>query len=266
MTKEDTFSLHKLSNLGVVASAAVIIGTGAMNGFHSAPKFLQPFAYTFLVSSIIQNASSIRMAFKFRANDIAERNAFINLALASTLLPFFGLWGSSLSAGTIFEDKLFSDIIQLPLEVLFILSCLDGIRAIPHLLETRKMKQELISKEEGGALQSQWGFFAHVSANFYAIPPTLAGFIMAIDPSHDRQWLVQCLTGGTLPFGLDVSQSHWFYDTTIIATCVNFIALAVTLRDKKLISKDAECTSLGVLGVVVVFLVVNWLGCVDIIA
>ena len=55
---------------------------------------------------------------------------------------------------------------------------------------------------------------------------------MAMDPNHNREWLMETMTSNQM--------NQFFYSSVFVNLSIGMGALAITLRDKKLISKWAE--------------------------
>ena len=72
ITKEDPFSIHKLSSITYTISAIIILGTAIVRYFDSPesyaiiPEYLKLPTYIFTISNIIMCAVSVRMAFFHR--------------------------------------------------------------------------------------------------------------------------------------------------------------------------------------------------------
>mmetsp|Transcript_9937 Transcript_9937/g.18138 ORF Transcript_9937/g.18138 Transcript_9937/m.18138 type:complete len:232 (-) Transcript_9937:528-1223(-) len=101
-TKEDPFSLHKFACIAYTLSAFAILATAVFRYFESPEAFaevplsLELPTYIFTVSNVIMCASSVRMAFIYRRNDLTARNAFLSAAVSSILSGFYYLWTSPL--------------------------------------------------------------------------------------------------------------------------------------------------------------------------
>lgn len=101
ITKEDPYSIHKLSSISYTISAIIILGTAMIRYLDSSPEvfavvpeYLKLPTYVFTISNFVMCIQSIRMAFFHRRYDLTARNAFLGVAVSSMFSGFYYLWTS----------------------------------------------------------------------------------------------------------------------------------------------------------------------------
>ena len=101
ITKEDPYSIHKLSSITYTISAIIILGTAMIRYLDSSPEvfavvpeYLKLPTYVFTISNFVMCIQSIRMAFFHRRYDLTARNAFLGVAVSSMFSGFYYLWTS----------------------------------------------------------------------------------------------------------------------------------------------------------------------------
>ena len=249
MTKEDKKNIHKIASLSYVLSSVALLGTGALNGFTEAPNFLGPITEVFLVATLFQSISSIDMAMNFRKHDLGARNGFINAAFSSLLNAFLALWTSPF-APEVFNGPMASELVLVTLCLAGLIGDVNGLLTIPATLESRSRTNIQGKQSESSPFKD---FISYV---FPMIPAILLNLVLLsrlldlTDGGLRAHFLLHdCINHvGSLE---GASQQLPIFYSSVFSSCgISYSVLAVTLRDKKLITKNQEQFVIGSLNVV----------------
>jgi hypothetical protein len=240
VTREDPYSIHKISSILYSISALVILGTGAYQhvfespeSFAAVPSYLVLPTYVFAVSNVVMCAVSTRMAFLHRRYDLTARNAFLGTGASSMFSGFYFLWTSPYGPG-MFDDHLVSTLCFVVLVGLNVVLIGDTMLKVPGIVESRRDRKA--ADYPGRFLVDAMGYVLPVA---WGLPPLLITFYVAAI-AHDRAWFFeQCryidATRGAPGMGAELS-----YLQVATSAAASYGSLFVTLRDKKLISKGQE--------------------------
>ncbi|KAL9188110.1 hypothetical protein ACHAXT_006488 [Thalassiosira profunda] len=244
VTQEDPFSVHKLASIGYTVTSFALLGAAAVQAmkgnFAIIPPSLEPVVDAFTVSNLVMCIASIRMAFLYRQGDIPSRNAFLGTAVSSLFSGFFMVWISPFAMGDVFYDigiSRLSFAILVGLNGFFIL---DTLLKQDELIEGRR--DRTAEDFEGRVLMDKIGYIFPVAFGMPLIAMT--GFLASV--AHDRYWfLEQCRFIDDTFAGVNGMQAHIFYQQLSTSLGAAMASLFVTLRDKKLISKNQELAGIA---------------------
>eukprot|EP00521_Asterionellopsis_glacialis_P014095 CAMPEP_0195294202 /NCGR_PEP_ID=MMETSP0707-20130614/14325_1 /TAXON_ID=33640 /ORGANISM="Asterionellopsis glacialis, Strain CCMP134" /LENGTH=365 /DNA_ID=CAMNT_0040355103 /DNA_START=33 /DNA_END=1130 /DNA_ORIENTATION=+ len=240
ITREDPFSIHKIAAVVYTISSVILLGSGTIRLSESAELFsvippeLEGVMNVFTLSNIIMCAVSVRMALIHRQGDLTARNGFLGTAISSLFSGFFLVWISPFEEGNIFNTLWISRSCFAALVVLATYFIADSVLQTGKIVESR---QERMAQDYQGRKLID-AFFYIFPLAFAAPLIIITGFITCV--LHDRTWfLEQCqFIDQQMPYpGM---QSHIFYQQLSTSLAAGYGALFVTLRDKKLISKQQE--------------------------
>lgn len=248
ITAEDPLSIHKISSITYSLSALVILGTGAIQWIQSPetwstiPPSLQIPSYTFAISNLVMCAVSVRMAFDHRRYDLTARNGFLGVASSSMFSGFYFLWTNPLGPH-IFDNQLITQTCFAVFVLLDIYFVIDTILRVPQVVESRRDRKA--EDYEGRFVVDTLGYVLPVVWGLPFILPT--AFLDAI--LYNRPWFFdQCQY---------IDQMRGFpgilpclcYLQVALSLAASYGALFVTLRDKKLITKNQELAGITVFSV-----------------
>merc|ERR1719356_142050 len=206
--------------------------------FDVIPLWLEPVMNTFTVSNIVMCTASVRMAFIFRRSDIPSRNAFLGTAVSSLFSGFFMVWISPW--GDVFYDTNLSRAVFVVLVVLNTYLIADSLLKMDELVEGRRDKNA--EDYEGRKLLDTIGYIGPIAFGMPLIAAT--GYLASV--AHDRVWfLQQCQFIDQTMIGSGM-QSHIFYQQLSTSLGASYASLFVTLRDKRLISKQQELIGIAI--------------------
>ena len=248
ITREDPFSIHKISSIAYTMSAAIILGTGAIQFFQSPetfsevpPSLLIP-GYIFAISNAVMCCGSVKMAFQHRRNDVTSRNVFLGTAASSLFSGFHFLWTSPFGP-EIFNNQLVNQSYHIIFILLNTVFTLDTLVKIPEVVESRRDRKaeeyprRVVMDAVGYILPVVWG-----------LPPIIvAVYFQAF--VHDRLWFFEQCTYIDQMRGVPGLLPTLCYLQVAGSLSASFAALFVTLRDKKLVSKNQEIWGITVLSV-----------------
>lgn len=245
ITREDPFSLHKLASISYTTTSTVLLGSAAIQAlkgdFASIPASLEPVAYVFTISNIVMCTVSIRMACLYRQGELGTRNAFLGAATSSLFNGFFMLWISPFALGDIFYNIWVNRIffaVSLGLNGFFIG---DTVLNLEEVLKGRHDKKA--EDYQGSAIVGTIGYILPIAFGLPFI--AYAGYIASI--AHDRTWfLEQCQFIDHSVTGISGMRSHIFYVQLSNSVAAAYASLFVTLRDRKLISKNKELAGIAI--------------------
>ena len=234
-TAEDKFDIHKISSGVYLASTIQILSTGATNGFESIPESLEASTNAFLVTSIIQGATSVDMALKYRQNDPIVRAGFINMAFNMISLGWAGLIGSPFLPQAISQESA-NAVMLLSLVPVFGFTLSEMVSLSKHVGHRKKRRNE-----RGGDLGLAGDLMSYAFTTAAGFVAASAGIIILSDPSHDGAWLEHTFGSGDGLVGI-----HAYYSGIVTSLAVAIGALSITLRDRKIISKQSEQLLVGI--------------------
>ena len=191
ITREDPYSVHKISSILYSVSALVILGTGAyrhffesQESFASVPPFLELPTYVFAVSNAVLCAVSTRMAFLHRRYDLTARNAFLGTGASSMFSGFYFLWTSPYGPGA-FDDRLVSTLCFAVLVGLNVVLIGDTMLKVAGIVESRRDRKA--ADYPGRFWVDAMGYVLPVA---WGLPPLLITFYVSAIV-HDRAWFFE---------------------------------------------------------------------------
>lgn len=223
-THEDYKFLHKSSSITYALSTYTIFGTGIFTG-GEVPDFLQPVTYVMVAASLIQMITGGTMSLQYRT-DQGERNGMIGTGIATAYSATMALWSSSF-APAIFDNPLVSKGINLVFMSLVEFLLVDSILQTKSLITLRQKGKDVSETE------SMVDLIAYIS-------PIVVGSVFGLVPLvffgilHDRSWYMDLVQQDIL------SSAASYYGQTLLGAYTAHVALATTLRDRKLISRQQE--------------------------
>jgi len=246
ITREDPYSIHKISSAVYTLSGFCILARGSlryMSGtFETVPDSLEAATHAFFLSNAVMCLGSVRMAFVHRRFDLTARNGFLGTASVSLFTGFYMEWTSPFAAADVFNDVWVNRACFAAFVLLNTYFVMDTVSKIPEVVEGRRDKKA--ADFQGRAVADIFLYILPVAA---ALPAVIfTAFVESV--MHDRLWyLSQCeliwdTTG--VPFS-----AHAYYLQVLASMAASYGALAVTLRDKKLISKTAEWSLISVFSI-----------------
>lgn len=246
ITKEDPFSVHKLASIGYTITSATLLVTAAVQAlkgeFANIPASMEPVMNAFTVCNVVMCTASIRMAFIHRRKDIASRNAFLGTAVSSLFSGFFMVWISPFAEGDMFNDIWISRLSFAVLVGINVFFIADSLMKQEELIEGRRDRRA--EDYDGRILVDTLGYIFPVA---FGLPLVVAtGYLASI--AHDRAfYFEQCqfIDKVLRVPGTPGMQSHIFYQQLSTSLGASYASLFVTLRDKKLITKNQELAGIA---------------------
>lgn len=237
-THEDKFDVHKWSASMYTLSGFMVLGAGIQNGFSDIPESLFVPFWTWSVGSVSQAITSLQMTAAYRKNDETVKKGFDVMSYALLQAVWLAIYSSPF-APQVADNFWFSSSMSL----LCVFPVLAGnIHELLHLHEKMSHRARR-NKEKGGDLGGIGDILAYGLAVAIGTLPAVGAIPFLTNPEHDRQWFLHCQD---FPSG-ELFVTYGFYATVLSSLVVGFQAFAITLRDKKLISKDQEQASLAFL-------------------
>jgi hypothetical protein len=275
-TLEDSFSIHKLSAVLYTISSFTLMGTAATRWiigrqelFATVPDYLEPVMWAFCISNFFMCAASIRMAWLYRSNNVASRNAFVGVAGSSLFSAYFLVW-----AGPFAPEQMTAPLAsQIGFGILCawnIILILDTMIRASEIIDDRRDNR---SQEENASYGLE--YLRYIASAAWPLPVVVStGYINAV--LYDHGWLISVFdqvlqkddfglqasvfynnvgkfitTSHLRKFSISVcflQKSHWHdIDYCIIvfehlggSMAASYAAFFITLRDKMLISKRIE--------------------------
>lgn len=241
VTKEDNFGLHKISGIGQTLSAIGILATGASNGYQELPNSLEPMTITFCLSVLVQCISAFELAISHRKREVGVRNVFMNMGISCLIIAISALWLAPFSP-EFFNDPLISKGTFAVLSLIGIIVGLDSFVNFGDLIETQ------IHQDMKGTT-GKWARAAITTVPYMFTVPINMVVLFSIGFEYDRLSFLDLLHSGAV----GMNDASMYYESIVSAVGISYMALYVTLRDKKLISKDMEL----VLTSITAFVVLN---------
>ena len=241
ITSEDAFSIHKLSGLVYTLSSIAMMGIAAQRWligrqelFATIPDSVEPLLYLFCASNLTLCLASIRMAWIHRRTDLASRNAFVGTAGSSLFSGYF-LWWASPFASDAWTTPLASQVgfgILVAWNVLFVT---DTVLRATDIIKGRQAKR---SQEERENASYAWEYVRYIASGAWGLPVVaVTGYICCV--LHDHDWITAVFQHNYDTYGHGL-QASVFYNNILASWAPAYGSLFVTLRDKKLISKQTE--------------------------
>jgi hypothetical protein len=248
ITREDWAHLHKITGIIFMISSLGLAGYGIQDLVaHGWTQPIighgKPFLSLLLLmifSSVTQSCSSIRMASKYRRGQPAVRNTFLCNAMVAILGSVSALWSSPWYPNCL--NGRFSRGFYVIMNLMGLLGTADNLVHLKALIASRQLKKR--DSVEGMSRLDYWK-----DVLIYVMPiligaPFFVSIAYVFGIRHDRTFYLQLLQRP----GLDHLGGGSVYAMTMAAIGASYSSLIVTLRDKKLIGKQAEGTSLTVVG------------------
>mmetsp|Transcript_25444 Transcript_25444/g.40022 ORF Transcript_25444/g.40022 Transcript_25444/m.40022 type:complete len:403 (+) Transcript_25444:175-1383(+) len=239
VTSEDKFSVHKVSAVVYTLSSFTLMGTAAARWlvgrqelFATVPDYLEPVMWAFCISNFFMCAASIRMAWIFRRNNVASRNAFVGVAGSSLFSAYFLVWASP------FAPELM--ITPLASRIGFGILCGWNIILIG---DTMIRSKDIIDDRRDDRAQDENAPFAleylrYIASAAWPLPVIAStGYISSV--LHDHEYMISVFDQVLKTDGLGM-QASVFYNNVGGSMAAAYGAFFITLRDKKLISKQEE--------------------------
>lgn len=234
-TAQDRKWLHKLPSIIHLSSSFTLVSFGLvhyiMTGQLELPphQFFNPVYLSWVVSTLMQSFTGSYLAIRYRRNEKAVRNVFVGVATSSA----FNVWMSFFSSQLIpdfMSTPTVSLVVTLFLSSVNVFLSLDAFWATVPLLRSRATT----TSDHGLLKKDFWShFLIYLFPVLWGLPLFLiVGPATCIYRGHD--WVVHL--NQQIP-GLFPARVYVNMLSSIAATVA---ALAVTLRDRKLISKSME--------------------------
>lgn len=232
---QDRKWLHKVSSIVHLTSSLTLLSFGLfhyiMTGQLELPpdQFFNPVYISWVVSTIILSVTGSYIAIRYRNNDKPIRNAFVGVGTSSAFNVWMSFYSSQLIPNFL-STPTSSVIFTLFLSSINIFLSLDAVRASAPILKSRATSTanlRLLQKDF-------WlDFLIYVFPVVWALPLFLiVGPATCIYRGHE--WVVHL--NQQIP-GLFPAR---VYVNTLSSIAATVAAFAVTLRDRRLISKSVE--------------------------
>jgi hypothetical protein len=189
-TFEDAFSIHKLSAVVYTISSFTLMGTAATRWiigrqelFATVPDYLEPVMWAFCISNFFMCAASIRMAWLYRSNQVASRNAFVGVAGSSLFSAYFLVWASPFAP----EQMIAPMASQIGFGILCawnIVLILDTMIRASYIIDDRRDNR---SQEENASYGLE--YLRYIASAAWPLPVIVStGYINAV--LFDHGWLI----------------------------------------------------------------------------
>lgn len=238
-TLEDRKWFHKLSSIGFVLSSTVVVAEGFHNGFEQFPDWMGPWDLLLFTSTMFMSLSSIGMANSHRRSQTVSRNFFHATSWTQVSTAAVSQIFAPYEHSHLFVANKFLLNMNVGLPLILLGSYL--INAIYHqydLISTR------LNVEESSDLDYLRTFLIYLFSPLVFIGVVWYYAFQVLDPSHDVAFLLQAAEESK---GIGLT----YYTQQMSLIGVGYIAFAVTLHDKKLISTRLESTIIGILSALV---------------
>ena len=235
-TLEDKFDIHKISSAGFVLSSTAMVVAGCRSGFAHVPAYLESITWVYLVACFVQGVTSLQMTMQFRKGDPVVQRGFISMALGMFIAGWNAMYFSPFSPDALNNFWVGNGVNNLIMLPIVIGSGRDALYLIEGLENRARRK-----KEKGGDLGVPGDVLSYGAITIGGFIVSVLGLALMMDPSHDRQWILHAFneqSGGMfVPYN--------YYNGAFTGISLGYSALAITLRDKKLISKAMEQIIVG---------------------
>jgi hypothetical protein len=235
-THEDYLGVHKISALIWLSSLMGIAAVGCSNGFSDIPDSLEVPTWIVLFSSVFQGVTGYDMALKYRASDPIVQKGMINSSFAMLNVAMASVYISPFAPEAFNEFRIGNGLFVMTVFPTFLFG-LEEVLKMKEKIKHRNLRNkepELIKFQVIGDVTS-YGFV--ILAPFVA---AVASLVFAVDPTHDRGWILNAAANGTF------SSPHYlpenYFALIFFNLSIGVGVLAITLRDKKLISRSMEQT------------------------
>lgn len=239
ITREDPYSVHKISSVLYTLSAVVILLTALCRRIDSpeifaiVPHHLVFPTYAFTISNIVMCVVSTRMAYLHRRYDLTARNAFLGTGASSMFSGFYFLWTSPYGP-EMFDDRLVSGMCFVVLVALNVVLIGDTMLRVPNIVESRRDRK--VDDYFGRYWIDAFGYVLPVA---WGLPPLLITFYVNV-VAHDRTWFFEQCRYVDEMRGVPGMNAELSYLQVAASVAASYGSLFVTLRDKKLITKNQE--------------------------
>lgn len=232
-TMEDPLKLHKISAVVWTLSGLYILGTGMLNACSEIPPSLLVPSWLFVLAGLVQSISSISMAIEYRKNDPIVQRGFFNSAVTVTSAAYYALYVSPF-APSILNEFVVGNGIAILLSLPSVIFGLDEVCNLSHKIDHRAIR----NKEKSKNLGKLADLLSYGIVALFGFLGSLAAVIFAAIPTHDRLWFINHAEES--PWLSDHFVTDNYYLTVGTGMAAGIGALAITLRDKKLINREQE--------------------------
>ena len=163
------------------------------------------------------------------------RAGFINMAFNMISLGWAGLIGSPFLPQAISQESA-NAVMLLSLVPVFGFTLSEMASLSKHVGHRKKRRNE-----RGGDLGLAGDLMSYAFTTAAGFVAASAGIIILSDPSHDGAWLEHTFGSGDGLVGI-----HAYYSGIVTSLAVAIGALSITLRDRKIISKQSEQLLVGI--------------------
>ena len=206
------------------------------------PEYLKLPTYIFAISNIIMCTVSVRMSFLHRRYDLTARNAFLGVAASSMFSGFYFLWTSPYGP-EIFNNHLVTQLCFAVFVLLDVGFVIDTLLRTSEIVESRRDRKA--GDYSGRYIVDALGYVLPVVWGLPFILPT--AYTDAI--LYDRTWFFEQCQYIDQMKGVPGMNANLSYLQVVLSLAASYGALFVTLRDKKLISKNQELAGITVFSV-----------------
>jgi hypothetical protein len=235
-THEDYMGVHKISALIWLLSLMGIAAVGCSNGFSEIPDSLQVPTWIALFSSVFQGATGYDMALKYRANDPIVQRGMINSSFQMINVAMASFYISPFAPEAFNEYRIGNGLIVMTVFPTFLIG-LEEVLKMKEKMEHRTLRNKEPSLIDFEMIGDVTSYGLVIMAGFVA---AVASLVFAVDPTHDRAWLLNAAANGAF------SSPHYlpenYFALIFFNLSIGVGVLAITLRDKKLISRSMEQT------------------------
>lgn len=259
-SKEDPLWFHKLSSLTFTLSSFIIV---LMFPFRAlvygdldvpGPNVLNPLLWAWAPSCVIQAVTGAQMAFQFRRTDPKSRDVFVNNSIM-TLINVWVVLKLCVPLPAPFDSDMLSQSLMTVMTVTVIYMTGVSVYSAPDLIRTRnnnkygrpKNGKNKKSVTEGTPMTFQdhieWAidYMNYIFPFFYPLPFVGGSFLFFV--GHSSAWIAeQC---DKYPRVRSVA----LYVNVAAALTIGIISLLVTLRDRKLVSKQTESLGISIISI-----------------
>ena len=238
-TAEDRKWFHKLSSIAFVLSSTVVVGEGFNCGFQEFPDWMGPFDFILFLSTMLMSVSSIGMANSHRRSDKVSRDFFHTTSLTQISTAAVSQIFTPYEHSHLFVANKFLLDLNVGVPLVFL-----GAYLINAIYHQRDLISTRLNVEESTALDYLKTFSIYLASPLVFIGVVWYYAFQVLDPSHDVASLIQaaCDTNS-------IGMTYYTQEMSLIG--VGYIAFAITLHDKKLISTRIESTIIGILSAIV---------------
>jgi len=261
-TKQDIFSLHKVSGGIFVVSSTVLLGgmIFGSNQFQEIPTWLAPFDAAFTLSTIVQGLMGINMVLEHRKRDPEVGKTQIEMGFNSILMALYATWESPFCPSILEEHwKVIFGGLILTLVALDLDAAIVDFDKIQHRMTKIGMKQPR-------TLFEKISHFFCFKIQFLAGSISNLAFLASYATSDiDRGSYLQFIQDGYgLPFASGCDMPLVYFSTILTSVIISYQSLAATLSNKKLLPVDTVTNFISASTLVVLLALVQLLFANDI--